>query len=339
MKLTDAKTAKLNGNLPLFPDQPPPVLSHGNETKIGSEAPKVPSQPSETKKGRPSNPVIAKIMRTKKSKRTGKCSRATAYRRLAKQKARKLSLRESMLKEGGEFVRLIKPADSWNFSEVVYDKITDDASGYIPGDLYANALFYWTKPGDLVVAPMAGSGMIQCVYNDRGFWMRPELWDVDLRMFDLTPRGPYRELISQWDLTRGFPPVGRRPNYVIMDVPYFGACRNAYSSKPNDIANMDLHGWTAAMEAIARSCASVQAKLCTIVCPDWVNSDTGEMVLCTEILRDIWRGLGYRLTRKAYASKRIQAARTDRIAVLNNRAKRTRTMLSDMSEVLTFAAP
>jgi hypothetical protein len=40
-----------------------------------------------------------------------------------------------------------------------------------------------------------------------------------------------------------------------------------------------------------------------------------------------------------YASKRIQAARTDRMPVLNNMAKATRTPLSDVSEVLTFDRP
>jgi len=95
--------------------------------------------------------------------------------------------------------------------------------------------------------------------------------------------------------------------------------------------------WTAAMTSIAQAYAAVKAKLRTIVTPDWVNHDTGEGLLCSEIIREAWCNAGYRLYRKASATKHIQAARTDRIAVLNNRAKRLRLPLSDISYVLTFA--
>jgi hypothetical protein len=59
-------------------------------------------------------------------------------------------------------------------------------------------------------------------------------------------------------------------------------------------------------------------------------------VPCPEIVREAWRGAGYRLHRVCYASKRIQMTRTDRMPVLNNQAKASRTPLSDMAEVLTF---
>lgn len=123
---------------------------------------------------------------------------------------------------------------------------------------------------------------------------------------------------------------------MVIDPPYLGACTGQYSGKADDIANMDQADWTNAMALIAQSCASSGTKLATIVVPNWVNSDTGKVVLCTEIVRQAWEQVGYPLLRKAYATKHIQAGRTDRIAVLNNRAKRNRQMLSDISEVLTF---
>ena len=57
--------------------------------------------------------------------------------------------------------------------------------------------------------------------------------------------------------------------------------------------------------------------------------------------RDCARAAGYRLYRVAYASKHIQATRTDaggadRMPVLSNRSKRTRIPLNDVVEVLTF---
>lgn len=293
------------------------------------------SPPGETKKrGRPPNLTIAKIMHDKA------CSRAEAYRVLAERKLRQRTKRERLLAETMRFSSLIKPSDNWDFAAVHYPRIDDqpDAYGYIPGDLYANALFYFARPGDLVVAPMAGSGQIMRVYEDRAVWTKglDQPWDIDLRMFDLTPRGRYRELIGQWDLRSGFPPMERAPDYVIMDPPYLGACRGQYSRRADDLANMDGAAWTDAMRAIARSCADAGAKRCTVVVPTWVDSDKVHVVPCPEIVREAWRGVGYGLHRVCYASKRIQSSRRDRMPVLNHMAKASRTPLSDISEVLTF---
>jgi hypothetical protein len=282
--------------------------------------------------GRPPNKVAAKLM-------DRGYSRATAFRKIAAKRERQRTLHQRLDEDIREFSPLIKPSDNWNFTNrILYDRIDDgDGHGYIPGDLYANCLFYLTKPGDLVVAPMAGSGQVQRVYDDRALWMRPAPWDLDLRMFDLTPRGRYKALIRAWDMTRGFPPVERAPDYVVMDVPYFGCCVNQYSDKPDDIANMvEVTAWTHAQALVAQGCGSVGAKLCTVIVPNYINSDTGEVVLCAEIIRDVWKAAGYGVHRVAYASKGIQAARTHRIQVLNHHAKRMRAPLSDIAEVLTF---
>jgi ParB family chromosome partitioning protein len=307
----------------------------GNSAAAGGAKRTKSSQSDETKTGRPGRPANQLIVRLRTQHR---CSRSTAYRKLAKKHARQRTRRDKLETATTQFSELIKPSDNWNFFEVFYDRIDGEAGhGYIPGELYVNCLWYFTHPGDLVIAPMAGSGQIKRVYDDRALWMRPQPWDVDLRMFDLTPRGPYMPLIGQWNMLDGFPPVARPPDYVVLDVPYLGCCNGQYSTRRDDIANMDAPAWTAAMTAIAQACAVVKAKLCTVVAPDWVDHNTGEVVLCTEIIREAWRNAGYRLYRKAYATKHIQSARTERIAALNNRAKRLRLTLSDISEVLTFA--
>jgi ParB family chromosome partitioning protein len=273
-----------------------------------------------------------------------KCSRSAAYRKEEKKRLRNLTLREELEAERMEFSSIVKPHDNLNIYPVVYPRIDDaDGYGYIPGELYCNCLFYFTKPGDLVIDLMAGSGMIQHVYNDRALWMRPKPWDLDLRMYDLIPRGRYKDQITAHDMLRGFPSVEGAPDYVIIDPPYFGCVRNQYSDRPDDIANKDVDGWAGAMRTLAQGCASVRAKLCTVIVANYANPETGEVVLCAEIVRDAWKAAGYELLRPMYASKRIQAARADargagkdRMAVKNNRAKRTRIPLNDIAEVLTF---
>jgi 5-methylcytosine-specific restriction endonuclease McrA len=156
-----------------------------------------------------------------------------------------------------EFSAIIKPMDNWNFAPVFYDKVqiegNDDgveSHGYIPGEVYANAIWYYARPGDVVVEPMAGSGLIWKVWEDRRRWLRgwPELaghdWsdeDLDapltLRTFDLNPRGPYADRIGQHDLSSGFPID--HADYIFMDVPYFAIVNGQYSTKGEDLANMD----------------------------------------------------------------------------------------------------
>jgi hypothetical protein len=238
-----------------------------------------------------------------------------------------------------KFSPFIKPTDNWNFSKVHYGRIEiegEDGHGYIPGELYANCLWYWSKPGNVVVAPMAGSGQIARVYEDRETWMRPDAWDLDLRMFDLNPRGPYADRIAHNDLTLGLPVD--RADYIVMDVPYLGIVEGQYSEKPEDLANMAREPWTEAIEAIGKTCASVQPEdgLCTVIATNYRETATGRIVLATELIRIAFDAAGYVLHDLAYAARRIQQDQSPQMAFLNANAKAARVMLTDMAEVMTF---
>ena len=236
-----------------------------------------------------------------------------------------------------KFSPIIKPTDNWNFAKVHYGRIDgEDGHGYIPGELYANCLWYWSKQGNVVVAPMAGSGQIARVYEDRETWMRPDVWDVDLRMFDLNPRGPYADRIAYNDLTLGLPID--RADYIVMDVPYLGIVEGQYSDKPEDLANMAREPWTKAMEAIGCACAAVQPEdgLCTVIATNYRETATGQIVLATELIRTAFDAAGYVLHDIAYAARRIQQDQSPQMAFLNANAKGTRVMLTDMAEVMTF---
>lgn len=285
------------------------------------------------KRGRPPNKAVQAI------KKREHCSLRTAFRKRRKSLDHRRTLREKIIAETSErqFCPIIKPTDTWDFSRILYPRLDlDESHGYLPGDLYANCLFWFAKPGDLVVAPMAGSGMIHHVLLDRALWTkgRPQPWDVDLRMFDLTPRRPHKDLIKPWNILDGFPPVERAPDYVIADVPYFGIVRGQYSQRSDDLANMDGAGWTEAMRCFARSCAQVRAKRCTIVVTTFVNHAAASEMLCGEIVREAWREAGYRMRRPCYADRRIQ--QHPRMPRWNNIARETLILMSSMSEVLTF---
>lgn len=239
---------------------------------------------------------------------------------------------------------LIKPMDNWNFNPVVYDRIEVDGAkeewGYIPGEFYANCLWYWTKDGDKVGAPMAGSGQILKVWEDRETWMRPDSWDIDLCCYDLNPRGPYSDRIIQNDLSQGLPED--EFDYLVMDIPYFGMVQGQYSEKDSDIANPETpESWEKLMYGVAESCFQSQADngRCTILCPNFRDLKTGSVYLATYAIVQMFEAVGYTLVDKAYASRRIQQAQNPGMARTNKQAKERRIMLTDISEIMTFQKP
>jgi hypothetical protein len=237
-----------------------------------------------------------------------------------------------------EFSPLIKPSDNWNFAKVEYGRIDEDGEshGYIPGEIYANCFWYYAPNAGEVCDLMAGSGQAQRVYEDRERWGRGEDVNFNLRLFDRFPRGRYKDQIEQLDATKGLP-EGYHPDYIFMDVPYFGQVVGAYSDAEEDIANMDLVGWSEAMQAVAASCAAAQAPdgLCSVMAPNFCDWESGRIMTC-DLIRQWWTAAGYALHDIAYSTRRIQQAQNPAMAKTNIKAKRERLMLSDIAEIQTF---
>lgn len=235
---------------------------------------------------------------------------------------------------------IIKPSDNWNFATVAYERVPVEedlkSHGYIPGDIYANCFWYYAPDGGQICDLMAGSGQALRVYEDRERWGRGRDLSFTLRLFDRFPRGPYRDHIEKLDATGGLP-AGYHPDYIFMDVPYFQMVAGAYSADPDDIANMDLPAWGEAMQQVAAACATAQhpGSLCTVMAPNTADWDAGRIMVC-DLIRQWWTAAGYALHDIAYSTRRIQQAQNPTMASTNNKAKRTRVMLSDIAELQTF---
>ncbi len=235
---------------------------------------------------------------------------------------------------------VIRPTDNWNFSTLRWPRIDGwDGHGYIPGDLYANCIWYYAHEGDTVVDPMAGSGMLLKVWEERADWAEDESRDIEIKLSDLVPRGPYAHKIRHCDLINEVPVDDA--DYVIIDPPYCGLTPSQYSDLPNDLANMDPNGWTEAMRTIAGLLRTTQPEggRCTVIVPNSRTITTGERILFPEIVRRLFQEVGYHLYDVVYASRRTQQRQGRQMAVLNNRARRERVPMSDISEVLTFINP
>ena len=233
--------------------------------------------------------------------------------------------------------QVIRPTDNWSFAKLQWPRIDGwEGRGYIPGDLYANCLWYYSHSGDTVVDPMAGSGMLLHVWEDQATWLDDEQLSLNIVLSDILPRGPYAEHIQSCDLLESFPTSNA--DYIILDPPYYGLVEHQYSEHSHDLANMDIDDWTNSMSQIAHRFREVQTAggRCTVIVPNNRTITTGERTLFPEIVRGIFRNAGYDLYDIAYASRRTQQKQGRRMGVLNNEARRSRVPLTDISEVLTF---
>ena len=82
----------------------------------------------------------------------------------------------------------VRPTDNWNFSNLRWPRIDGfDSYGYIPGDVYANCLWYYARDYDSVLDPMAGSGMVLHVWQERNTWLDDRLPNLTVSGSDLNP--------------------------------------------------------------------------------------------------------------------------------------------------------
>ena len=232
---------------------------------------------------------------------------------------------------------VIRPTDNWSFSTLRWPRIDGwEGHGYIPGDLYANCLWYYAREGDTVVDPMAGSGMMLKVWEDRDQWYGADTIDIQISLSDLVPRGPYANLIQERDLLDSAPT--EHADYIIIDPPYCGLVNGQYSNSPSDLANMEPESWVKAMETIAKQFSKEQPEdgRCTVIVPNNRSITTGERILFPEVVRRIFHQAGYQLYDVTYASRRTQQKQGRQMGILNNRARREKVPMADIAEVLTF---
>ena len=104
----------------------------------------------------------------------------------------------------------VQPYDVWNFASC-HDLMGDRHPGRIPGEIVAHVLYFYTKRGDLVIDPMAGSGttLDACLLLGRKCYG----YDIDGRH--------ERPDILKHDLQAGWPDKLKKANLILWDPPYF----------------------------------------------------------------------------------------------------------------------
>jgi hypothetical protein len=122
--------------------------------------------------------------------------------------------------------------ESW---QIKYER-PDGSGGQVSGKILLNILHQTTTSGDLVIDPMAGAGNMLAASKQMPDGKR------SIVMYDLRPR----EGIRSHDARESFPDRGAQLVYV--DPPYWD--QKSYSEDANDLGNMDLPEFHAALEKI-----------------------------------------------------------------------------------------
>lgn len=117
---------------------------------------------------------------------------------------------------------IIKPSDWWAFGQPKWRK-EEYFPGSIPGEVYANALYYFAPKTGVAVDSMAGSGMLKRVYDDRERWQKDSAFDLEIHLFDLHP---YRDFIKKHDARI---PLPVKADWIFIDPPYFGQSKHLFN--------------------------------------------------------------------------------------------------------------
>jgi hypothetical protein len=234
---------------------------------------------------------------------------------------------------------LLRPSDLWVFNPPRYGRIDEDNGyGYLPGDVYCNILWQWSRSGEVVADVMAGSGMIRHVYDRRGEWLpEGESLDLKLKLFDLRPRGPHKKEIRRHDARNLLPCA---PDLIIMDVPYFAISQGCYSEDERDVANAtNPLEWLAMLGDVARVSFASQAlggRCCVVVASAYLDTSTGERFQAGTALLSTFVNAGYSLADRAHFGRAIQATGGRQMPFVNADAVKKRWLLSEMTDVWLF---
>jgi hypothetical protein len=116
---------------------------------------------------------------------------------------------------------IIKPSDWWAFSRPKWRRDAD-FPGSTPGEVYANALYYFAPKRGVAADPMAGSGMLGRVYRDRRLWEKDSAFKLKILLSDIDPRRPN---IRRHDARK---PLKTRADWIFLDPPYYGQSDHLY---------------------------------------------------------------------------------------------------------------
>jgi transposase len=158
----------------------------------------------------------------------------------------------------------IQPYDFWSFSGCD-SRFGFDYPGRIPGQLVLHVLYFYTKPGDLVVDPMAGSGTVidACAYMNR------KVYGYDAHSHELR-----EDIIAHDLLWCGWPKRTCGAKLIFWDPPYFKKKDDGYGDK--SISRLSKSEYLEFFEVAANNIPKKFKGKLVFLCSDYNDEDNPE---------------------------------------------------------------
>jgi hypothetical protein len=195
-----------------------------------------------------------------------------------------------------------------------------NATGRLPGQVVANAFFYYTEPGWVIVDPMAGSGTTGDVID-----ALPYFQDRKYRMYDIEPSDARIRRANI--LLTGIPEQTGSIDYVLLDPPHDFYPRGTESGFSPATAQTDT---LMKLKTILRESARILkpgGRMSIIV--EQTAGQFGIVDFPFEVT-NLARGLGLASHGKVYLPRHIDVARRP------SSPETTKSPLSECRELLTF---
>ncbi len=202
--------------------------------------------------------------------------------------------------------------------------------GRLPGQIIANALYYYTKSGDYIVDPFAGSGTLGDIVD-----VLPYFQDRKYKLYDANP---IDERISRNNiLLTGIPEQSGTVDYVFLDPPAEFTQKDSTSDfeVSIDAARADF---VLKFKGIIRECSRILkngGKVSIIIESAFAGK---EFLDFPNELTQLFKDQGFKEVSKVYLPKRTSESAM-KIAAGIAEVKGIRALSSDCRELLTFQKP
>jgi DNA-binding transcriptional regulator YdaS (Cro superfamily) len=169
--------------------------------------------------------------------------------------------------------------------------------GKMPPQVVENLLWLYTQPGDIVVDPFAGGGTTIDVAKAMG----RRVWASDRK--PATPTLP----IHEHDIIMGWPDgAPSKPDFVLLDPPYWQQAVGRYSNDPTDLGNMTLENFNAAWAVVAKTVMQRTQRAAYVVSP--TQLDDGSVVDHATDMLAPFRDEGWAVERRIIVTYNTQQA-------------------------------
>jgi hypothetical protein len=151
----------------------------------------------------------------------------------------------------------IRPYNTWGFERD--NRFGLEYPGNLAAGIVLNTLYFYTEPGDLVVDPMAGGGVVgDCCY------------EVNRRclMYDVKP---FRPNIKRHDIRKGIPAQAHNAKLLFWDPPYY--IKKAQDYGPESISALDRKQYLEIFKQVALDSYDAGIERIALVMSDYISQD------------------------------------------------------------------